>query len=264
MEIRYISFAGCTVAIKFYTPRFPRLCSYFKNDFLEVYKDFDLSSNPKKIDFTINIKDQSTLQIIKLPKNDFNTVHFYKDQTDTALTTYYHIGIYQFQVIIRMVVNILLAKKKNFIFHASASLKDGKVSVFLAKSGGGKSTIVKLLDPLYKAYADDTLIISRVGSHYLAYQTPFIEKDTLIQKQSNGFPIKGIYFLKKKPNCVLKKITKPQTITKNLFQNIWFDLGYSRNNIANTAVFLDHFQNFYTLGFNKNEKEVSDILTTRK
>jgi hypothetical protein len=196
-----------------------------------------------------------------LPKKDFHTVHFFKNQSETALTTYYHIGIYQFQVIMRMVSTLLLSKKNGFMFHSSASLIDGKVHVFLAKSGGGKSTIMKLLHPTFSAYADDTLIVMKEGKSYLAYQTPFIEKEAFIQKQSKGYPIRKIYFLQKKPFTSIKEMKNKKILAKKLYQSIWFDLESRQKNLSCVGEFLDHFHDYSVLNFTKGKNEIAEFLS---
>lgn len=261
MNISYLSIASFTIAVKWYSPLFPRLCSYFMKDFSAVYNDFTLPRKPRKVDFTIHIKDQRMLQVIKLPKKDLHTVHFYTNQTDKELTTFYHISIYQFQVIIRIITNILLSKKTSFMLHASASKKNNKIYIFLAKSGGGKSTITKLLHPNFTPYADDTLIIVKEANNYQAYQTPFIEKEDLIKKASNGYPVQGIYFLKKSLTTDLKTLSNNSLLIKKLYQSMWFHSDSPQENFSKIAQFMEAHFSYFQLSFPKKSNEVFALLS---
>ena len=262
MEIIYLSFAGFIIAIRFFPPNEGSFPHVFKRDFFDFHGGMIIKNKGrKKIDYTIRVCDENNIQIVRLPKANRNLVHFYENDDNRCLTTFYHVGIYQFQIVLRVVANKLLAKNRGFLLHGSTNLIHGKAHIFLARSGGGKSTIMELLNPEYEGIADDTIIAKNEGDSFYAYQTPFIERRSWIKKTPNRYEIGGIYFLHKKPEFSLNKIIKKNYLSERILKSVWFDIDFPRQNVNRTIELVNKMDYFYDLTFAKNRKKLKGLMS---
>ncbi|OGK13039.1 hypothetical protein A3A93_03870 [Candidatus Roizmanbacteria bacterium RIFCSPLOWO2_01_FULL_38_12] len=260
MEVVYLSFAGFIIAVRFYPPNEGWLPEVFKEDLYNYHGGLIIKNlGRKKIDYTIRVIDENNIQFVRLAKVNRNLVHFYEKENDKSLTTFYHIGIYQFQIVLRIVANKLLAKHKSFLLHSSGNEIGDKAHLFLARSGGGKSTIMGLLHPTYKGIADDTIIIKQEGNHYYAYQTPFLEKKPWIKKTPKRYEIGGMYFLHKNPVFSLTKITNKNDLSERVLKSIWFDVDYPRQKVSQIIKLVKQEDYFYDLVFAKDQKRINKL-----
>jgi hypothetical protein len=92
------------------------------------------------------------------------------------------------------------------LLHAAGAVVRGKAVLFIAPSGGGKSTLSNLIGESFPLLSDETICLrpSREGSgEYLAYGTCFWSSLSPRSGPHSGFPIAALCFLEKGPlRCV--------------------------------------------------------------
>jgi hypothetical protein len=139
------------------------------------------------------------------------------------LVSNYQISQFQFAHFIHFAVNALLKKSGGAVFHASSCMVDGRVHVFFAPSGGGKSTIMQILRKCHgvKPFSDEFVILKREGSTIRAYQMPLIEKN-FVPKSHKGVLVAACYFIKKSPEALLRKLTDRKHILELLMKQSYF------------------------------------------
>ncbi len=167
------------------------------------------------IDAKIQVKDTEYISIASSKKQDLyvSIGHFKKNET----VTYYHDSFNHFYMVLNEVLSKLLAQHNGFILHASSvSIGDNGI-VFLGPSGRGKSTIMNMLKDEMKSLGDDSVIIRKCENDYYLYQTPFIEKEGWIEKNSDKHFVKKIYFIKQGDTIHSEILTKNET-TKRMLQ----------------------------------------------
>lgn len=110
--------------------------------------------------------------------------------------------------------------KDGFFLHASSFIRHGKAYIFIGPSGIGKTTTIQIAKNVTESFADDSLIIQKKNKTFLCFQTPFIDKQTYIQKTHKGYSIYGIYLLKKSRRPQLKLISK-KSLSSYLIQSLF-------------------------------------------
>jgi len=100
-----------------------------------------------------------------------------------------------------------LSKQSAFILHASSNIFHNKLLVFVAPSGGGKSTITTLLDSKFPSFSDEYIVIKKQGTSYVGALLGLKEKNHSFspKKLSKHFPVHSVIFLRKSETAQLKK-----------------------------------------------------------
>ncbi|GAB4219536.1 MAG: hypothetical protein Fur009_6180 [Candidatus Microgenomates bacterium] len=219
-ESIYLNIAGFNIEVNFLPTEWEFAKNLKKEEIKKYWRGF-IINNPKKIDFRINFKEINYLRIFE--KNKFKYLGFYKKKSKKTVETYYQISIFQFQTILRDVVDELL-DEKGFYLHASASaINEFDAIIYTGPNGSGKSTIMKkMTDRGFKPLADDTVIIKKERKNIYLYQSPMIEKEWWIKKDYKKYQIKEINFMK---NWKLIKITKNniKNYLIKIIQQIWIN-----------------------------------------
>lgn len=257
----FLNIAGFKLGIRFNKTELPfakeRL---YRNHIYDLYRGFVTEEEVKKPDFWIDIIHTSSIEVISDKKRGKNFVHFYKHLNKKRIVTFYHLSDTQLELILRKVLQILLAKSKGLLIHASASLVGDKAYLFLGQSGAGKSTIIKLLSSNYPSLGDDSAIIKYKEDNYYFYQTPFKEKSEWIYRSGIKFPIEKILFLRKSQNFKIDKIKNKEIIAKKLMQQITIDRDELDGQLKIIAKFIDKFNDFYYLDFSDNSDKLIKLV----
>jgi len=256
MEI-YLNIAGCIIKVTFSDTVFKKerkdLILFIK----KKYKSF-LTTKTDPFNFTIKF-----VESIK-PVTFFNRnkkiayLIYYKKITEKEYITFYFINVFEFQnIIYHILLSYLKNIKNGFMIHASANIiNKNEIIVFLGKSGSGKSTICKMLNSYFPAFASDTLIIKKLKNNFFAFQTPFYEKDTWLKKEyRNGFFIRSFFFINKSPH--LNKILKIKDLKSSLLYFIKQIISEKKinNYKLNLIKELINKKAFYKLYFSKKSKK---------
>lgn len=126
---------------------------------------------------------------------------------------YYHINETEFNLLLLKSVQKLLPKRNAVLFHASSIIHNNFGIMFIAPTGGGKSTIIQLLQKLGSKYTDDISIIKKTNNSFELYQSPFSEKNPIL-KRNNSYPLKLICILHKSKKCNLRTYSFTESLKK--------------------------------------------------
>lgn len=121
-------------------------------------------------------------------------------------------SLWVLQLAIRQVVFHLL-KGKGFLLHASAIMNQDKtMQLFLAESGGGKSTTARRMIELgAKHIADDSVIVKKVEGEWRCYGPGMVEKQYLARSAgSSNFAL----------NCLIKSTNTRKFEPVNLAEKL--------------------------------------------
>lgn len=259
IESLFLSIAGFIIEFKF--GKFERKDNYF--NFLNILKQYSgFIMNPllfsKRVDYTIEIIEEKNPYFIIKNENKKKYIALYQFKGVNKVRTYHYLSRTQLDFILMDILQKLLKKKFGFLLHGSALLFNNKVFIFLGKEGAGKSTIIKLLKKNFKVLADDSFILRRQkDNNYYFYQTPFVEKESWIEKNKECYQVSKIFFIKKSPRLETKKIVQKDKIFKLIIAQFWFDWmdrGYLLKQTYNLLKFISHFDNFYELRFPKDKQ----------
>ena len=145
--------------------------------------------------------------------------------------------------------------------HGSAVSIDNKAYIFTGPSGAGKSTIMKMLNSKHPALADDSVIIKWEKGEYYLYQTPMIEKESWVHKQSKKYPIGGIFFLNKSRDFKAEKIISKKEIIMRLISQLFVNQEQTKTQVNNLISFIKKFDQFRIISFSKNQKKLLEFFS---
>ena len=259
VETIYLNIAGFNIQINL-KPTEWEFAKKLKEKEIKKYWAGFIISQPKKINYKINFVEKRYIDIIYKKKKKRQYMSFFEEKNNKEINTFYQISIFQFQVILRHIVNKLLAGK-GFILHGSASNINGRAFLFTGKNGAGKSTIMKLLKEKYPALADDTVIIKKENNRYFLYQTPFLEKEWWVKKSSQKLELGKVYFLKKE-RFVKEEIIKDKAfLFEKIISQFWTeDDEYVSKKSKLIYQFTRRFNKFYNFSLMKNKRKLLDFI----
>ncbi len=142
---------------------------------------------------------------------NFSEVEFYtKDPAGQLL-------LYLFPEIL---FSVVLPERNAILIHGCGIIAGNQKYLFVASSGGGKSTIAKLaLDNDFNVLNDDRIIIVRKNKQFIAYGNPWHGE---IENTLNiGFPIKKIILLQKSDAEHISDI-KDKEVLEIILENIFY------------------------------------------
>lgn len=251
--------AGLGIKLYFDPSNYPFSKEKLKNDIMDNLGGF-IDPQENNIDFEIYIQQNIDNDIIYKRKEKsfyFKIFEVKKKRIDCC----YEISFGQISFIIRHILLLLLYKRNGFLMHGSAVAINGKAYIFTGPSGAGKSTIMKMLNEEYPALADDSVIIKQEKGKYYLYQTPIIEKESWVNKQSEKYPIEGIFLLKKSKNFEMKKIIGKKKVVKKLIGQLFINQDQGKKQIHNLIDFIKIFNRFDTLFFAKDQKKLLEFFS---
>lgn len=139
------------------------------------------------------------------------------------------------QRLITFVYSQILAFEQGFLLHAACAAKEGKAYLFLAPSGGGKSTVAKL-SKRYSVLGDDIIAVRKINHEFFAFPTPWKQGKFFNPHPSSQVKIQAIFFLEKASSLYLKPVKPEQALTKTLSTGIHFFL-YTERPLAEKIFF---------------------------
>jgi len=101
---------------------------------------------------------------------------------------------------IKLLLSFIAIERGGLPIHSSAVHRDGKLGIlFFCQSGGGKTTIARLLSQEWRVLSDEfNLIMPENGTYYI-YSTPFTAPENY-PLSSNGRALAGVFYaLSKSP-----------------------------------------------------------------
>ncbi|EKE14679.1 MAG: hypothetical protein ACD_12C00344G0001 [uncultured bacterium] len=254
-----LSIAGFNIQVNLEPTEWKFAKKIKEKEIRKYWKGF-IINQPKKIDFEINFIEKSYLDIIYKKKERKQYMGFFEEKNNEQIDSFYQISIFQFQVILRHIINKLLAGK-GFILHGSASNIRGQAFLFTGVNGAGKSTTMKLLSSKYIALADDTVIIKKENNKYFLYQTPYVEKEWWIKKNSQRHPLGKVFFIKKEKYFKEEIITNKALLFNKIIEQLWTeDDEYTQKKTRLVYRFVYQFNDFYYLLILKNKKKLLNFI----
>jgi hypothetical protein len=255
IEIVYISVAGYTIKMCFQKKK----SFYFiKQEIIQLLKHFILSTSPKKIDFTIEFIEKQNFIFIERKHESLTAIYLYEEARGNRIITYNYISATQLFIIIRRVIEKLI-KNKGIFLHASSCFINNEVFLFLAKSGGGKTTVSNLIAKQDQKLTDDVAIITQEGGKFFVYQTYFVEESPFF-RSIKKFPLGKIFFIKKSNIYKIIKMKRDNRTLDKMTEQIYTELEeYKKEKIAFILNIFSQFDNFYTLKFGKDRKKLEEL-----
>lgn len=270
MENIYLAIGGkvlCITFNKYANTTF--IPTYFKeklkNEILEYLSGYIIKTPKIKPDYYIEFAErkeffQNDSSIDS--EGNFRTP-FYKIESSNRISTYYHISLYEFQFILKVIITRKFAGKNWFIFHSSVVCNNKNAYAFTGQSGAGKSTAAKLLSSTktFHSLADDTSIIKKRNNKFFVLQTPFIEKDPTIKKGNNEYILRKVFFLKKSEQYKVKKIRSKSFVLEQMIKGI---IAFSKDELESQTAqvfdFVESFDQFYYLYFGLDSKKLALLM----
>lgn len=248
--------ANYIVKIKFVNRRNHFSRNNLKDKIKNTFSDFAVKKSSKKVDIEIDIYNRALS--IKKYSSSYASLLYIHDLN--RIIAFQHISIDQFTHILSTEIHHRLVKESGFRLHSSASLIRGKAQLFIGPSRAGKSTIMTLLNPEFPALADDSIIIRKIKNQLFCYQSPLIEKNSWVKKTKNKYSLGNFYFLRKSKTCSINPINDQNKIVKKLSRQVWWVKdGNMKKQITSLTEFASLKDRFFTLSFNKNKTEVTNL-----
>lgn len=248
----YLKIAGFYIKLQFCKtiPSLDFVKEKFKKNIITYYRGFISDDKPKEIDYLIKLIGARELPALK--KNNHTFISLYEETGKNKIITYYQISQMQMCLVVRHVLGRLLLTK-GFFLHASASNIEGKANIFLGKTGSGKSTVMTFLKERFPPLADDTIILKKESNEFYLYQTSFPEKNNCFLKNSNRYPIEGIFFLHKTNHFKKERIKDKDYILRRIISQFLAEKKCVNKQIPILMNFVSIMNNFYGLYFAKDK-----------
>jgi len=254
----YINIAEFVIKIIFGPDTFSIARNNIKKEIFFYCRNFLIKKNPRKVDFSIYLH-QKDVWIIG-GKTNKNFILLYEEIGKKRINCFYHINIFQFELILKVVLNKLLPLQQGFILHASSVKLHNKAILFLGKEGAGKSTAALLLQPAFTVLADDSVVIKKKNDTYYFYQTPFYEKNMQRPKIQESYELGKVFFLKKAAVFIIEQFHNKEYVFKKLMMQIYPEKKHFNLRINAIMNFADHFHGFCKLSFAKDSSRFIDLI----
>lgn len=256
----HVQIAGFTIKIQFSKTELGYLKKRLQAEIIHWASSFILQNAPKKIDYTIEFVDGTQTDFLLRQNQGEHYLLFDKRKERKKVATFYHLSIFQFQLLLRNVLQNLLKTNNGFMLHASASEIRGEANLFLGPSEAGKTTTINLLREYFQPLTDDTAVIKKERGRFYFYQTPLVEREWDIKKSIQKYPIGRIFFLKKAKFFKLKRITNQVDIITSLTKQLWIAKKDAGVYLKKLLSFIINQGEFYFLYFAKSNKSLKELL----
>lgn len=247
MEKLILNIAGFNILLVFRKDQSGFLGAEFYKQIKDSYEGFIIES-ANKIDFKVTFINITNYDVLINKGREKHFINFYNELGNSKILSYYHISLYQFQVILRVVLQKLLAENNGLIFHASACLVRQEAYIFLGKSGAGKSTFSTYLAMGNKSIADDMVVFKKEKDRYYIYEVPFREKNYWEVKTPGKYILGKMFFLRKiQGEGKIVQIEDKQMIINNLTKHVFTEKEDLKEQMQYLLKFATKFNNFYYL-----------------
>lgn len=137
------------------------------------------------------------------------------------------ISLEEFFIILSMIITLhFLLHKSGLILHASSTiLPSESAAIFLGKNGAGKSTILKLLYPVYKPLSDDLVYIIKKRGKFYVGSSIRTEKESWFKKTNEYYPLDSIFIIKQTAKNNIIQLSKESKYFDVLFKQLRLDIS---------------------------------------
>ncbi len=188
------------------------------------------------------------ITIYKIKRKDF---YFYNGKL------FIKPNIYSFDSFLRCYFSYILNKTDGLLVHSSCINVNKKTFLFVAKSGGGKSTIAKIFSG-FNVLSDELVALRIIKNNIFVYSTPFWGEIESNSKESFKFKLNKIFFIKKSDKNFEQQINKKTAFIKFLkcIMNFSNDGNIIINVIKKASLILSQTP-FCTLHFKKDKSLIN-------
>lgn len=245
----------------------PTEAVFFKQKLLEVISEVlgkgrFLVGTRKKWDFEIRfIADRGRMKIVE---REGGREHYYlafkRNFSRGKIKTFYSVSLQAILMLLREIFAYLL-QKDGFLLHASSCLSQkGKLKIFLAPQGGGKTTVADLLSKTkgFVKFSDDILLIRKRKGRWHFFSPPFVEKEMLPTKRKAKDA--KIFFVKKSKVPSKKKLDNKDKVLRLILKQIWVRTEkLEKQTLANVMSFVTENE-FHQLKSTFDAKQMREVL----
>lgn len=251
MDTLYFEMAGFLIRIRLYKSVWPFFTEKsFRDRLMVLYGGFLVNSIPEKEpDFTIDFVYSQLPEVFIRVREKKTYMIFYEEIQRRRIRTFYHISDAQFILILRRVIQKLLASKGGVMIHASGVLIKNKAYIFTGSSGAGKSTAMQFLASKYTAIADDSVIIKRESGEFFLYQTPFKEAQEWVIKKLGKYQLGGIFALEKSLIDRIEINNDTEAFVSLLMEQFFTEAEDADVQVKEVLSLAAKFNRFYSLHF---------------
>ena len=255
----FLSQAGFSVRVVFKPTEFGYAQKVLISSFQKAWAGF-LSRRSKKVDFTVVVSsDAGDKEILVRGGRRYYYLTYTRDFAHGKIDTYYTVNLRGLDLLFREIFAFLI-RKDGFLLHASSVVdRKGALSVFMARSGGGKTTTASLYKGGgYYKFGDDIILVRKMSGRWKFFSPPFIEKNEIPRK--NQASRAKFYVVKKslKPNLAL--IKEKKVLLPFLLGQIWLNRGTLEKPVLKTALLFLMENNFSELGVVLNGRKMRKII----
>lgn len=247
----YFSIAGVIFKITFQPTAYSYERILLENEIRKIYSLKQYSS-ALPVDWNITISPA----VVFFKKYRHLYFSYWYDIHGSTVATTYNIGQVLFTHLIGNLIRVSIHKKKAFILHSSAVVKNGKAYLFIGPSGIGKSTASDLLGD---KMADDLVVVKSTSMSFDVYPGPYIEKD-IVRKDMSGYQIRTVCFLKRLNTFLFQKIEDKSEVLQLLISQLYTRKKYLRPQYKLLTDFADKYNAFYYLSFLKEKKAFNEFM----
>lgn len=256
MSTFYLNIIGFSIKVSMIKPRFTVfLRDKLQREIMMLFRDFVSLEKTKEVDFTIEFRESNIMGVIPGVQSKFHFINLYEQKSQKMIRTYYSISTSQFHYIITEILSTLI-KDTGFFQHASSIIHNGKAYLFLGKSGAGKTTISTLLRKRFFRFADDLVLIRKIGGIYRCFQNPLWERNWWLSKHTESYVLGKVFFLRKSERCNISRVKNSKQILRLLLGDFTYDGVQVKDKMEIFMKFVSEFSHFYYLDFPKDEKKV--------
>lgn len=257
-QVLKLKLAGFTIQLTFEPTSQREYETLIKKELQRTFLKRGFLTKRKKRDFEIIFKkNEDGLETKSEGEKQF-FLGFEKDFKKSKAYTNHSIGMATFFLLLKEVLEHLL-EKDGLILHASSCInRRGELHLFIAPSGGGKSTTANLLAKRgWRKVSDDSIIVRKVKNKWSFFSPPNPEKEFLpFYSKHEGA---RVFLVKKSKKTYLKDLSEAKAL-RMLLPQIWTVLGrIKKNTFSNLAKFVEENE-VKLLYSNLNEKKIKDLL----
>lgn len=256
----YLSCAGFVIKVSLFPTQQIYYKRFFKNFIEEIWGGGEfLTRQRSKADFEIEVANKIDRLFLVKKNEDVYYFSWKINLKEKRAITFYHLSPLLFSGLIKEVL-VFLLRERGLMIHASSCVDDkGVLYIFMAPSGGGKSTTADTLARVkfFKKVGDDIFIIKRDNKGWKFYSPPFVEKENLpLFVQTNKVKI---FFVKKAKDCSKRKLKK-EGLLKRFLSQVWLIEGeVDKSTLSLAAAFIDE-NDFFELENCLDSKKLAEVV----
>ncbi|MBP7461095.1 MAG: hypothetical protein KBA26_07375 [Candidatus Delongbacteria bacterium] len=201
--------------------------------------------------------------IVILPVSNYSII--YDPQSNQGIYCWYNQFRTNFLLsenLFYLALSLYLAGQGGVLLHGSALLYNGQAYLFLAESGGGKSTLFNLCSSC-QHFSDDAVAVRQVDGNFEIVPLPFGHHPHLSSTTAQApHPIKAVFFLKHHSENRIEPLNKFDALTNmlhHLHYHLFMTSTLSRQAFETCHQIVSRIPVFYLNFHIRNDSVFNDI-----